>query len=126
MSNQEPLRIHINPDNRRISIKDPEYVRARTEALEKTRSEYVTILRQQVDNGELELSVDLSNPSLDTPEKALLSLAHSSAEAAMQGWAVNRGIGLVGVTGGYDHGQVIEYVDDSAVPFLEYQIEEAA
>jgi hypothetical protein len=44
----------------------------------------------------------------------------------MQNWAVKRGIGMLGVSGGWDHGQPIEYVDDPNVPFMAYEIKEAA
>jgi len=61
-----------------------------------------------------------------TPEDALRFRAQSLAEGDMQNWAVMRGIGMVGVTGGWDHGRTVEYVDDPEVPFLGYKFEEAA
>jgi hypothetical protein len=126
MAQEEVLRIRINPDNRRVSVNDPSYQKAWTESFEKVRDEYEQQLKAQSESGELEVAIDASDPKVNTPERAIHFMAHSHAEAAMQDWAIKRGIGLIGVTGGYDHGQVIEYVDDSAVPFLEYKIEEAA
>ena len=126
MNRDESLKIHINPDNRRVSINDPDYQQAWTQAFERTRAEREEEIKVKVESGELEVLTDPSDPKIDTPERAVHFMAHADAEVAMQDWAVKRGIGMIGVTGGHDHGQLIEYVDDPSVPFLEYEVEKAA
>jgi len=135
MNRDESLKIHINPNNRRVSINDEEYIDAWTKALEEKREEIKAQLREKIKSGELEIPVIKNDPNIpvglgdamqSTPEDALHFRAHSLAEQAMQDWAVKRGIGMIGVTGGHDHGQLIEYVDDPSVPFLEYEVEKAA
>lgn len=126
MTDKEALKIHINPDNRRVSINDPKYQEAWARTFEQTRADYEQQLQDQVERGELQIPIDPSDQRANTPESALHVLAHVQAEAAMQDWAVKRGIGLVGVNGGLDHGQEVEYIDDPEVPFLDFAIEQAA
>lgn len=136
MSDQEVLKLHINPKNRRVSITDPEYIEAWKNALEVRREEIKAELRTKRDAGEIEIPVVEHSPDATlnvgqalstTPEDALHFMAHTQAEQEMQDWALCRGIGgMVGVNSGYDHGQAIEYIDDEAVPFLDFKVEEAA
>lgn len=133
MSNQEVLRVHINPNNRRVSVTDPKYIEAWKNALEVRRDEIKDELREKRDRGEIEIPVIEHKPGdtpnvgqalSATPEDALHFMAHTQAEQDMQNWALYRGIGMAGVSGGYDHGQTIEYIDDESVPFLGYKVEE--
>jgi hypothetical protein len=39
MENEEVLKIHINPNNRKVSTTDPKYIEAWTEAFESRRDE---------------------------------------------------------------------------------------
>jgi len=135
MATEETLRIHINPQNRSVSTAAPEYLEAWTAALEKRRAEIETELRNKVESGELEIPVVNHVPGTvlkpgeamqTTAEDALRFRAHSLAEGDMQNWAIMRGIGMVGVAGGWDHGRAVEYVDDPEVPFLGFKFEEAA
>src|SRR3989338_147526 len=130
---KDMLTIRINPDNRQVLVSDPEYIEAWTNALNKLREEIKAQLRERVKNGELEIPVKttdsetpvgLGDARQSTPEDALHFWAHTLAEQEMQNWEVMRGIGMFGVSGGYDHGQAIRYVDDPSVPFLDYKISE--
>lgn len=133
MSDQEVLRLHINAGNRRVSVTDPEYIEAWKNALKARREEIKAELREKRDRGEIEIPVVAHEPGATlnvgeamrtTPEDALHFLAHTQAEQDMQDWALRRGIGMVGVSGGYDHGQEILYIDDESVPFLDFRVEE--
>ncbi len=133
MSDQEVLRIHINPNNRSVLVTNPEYIEAWRNALETRREEIKVELREKRDKGEIEIPVIEHQPGdklnvgqalSTTPEDALHFMAHTQAEQDMQDWALRRGIGMVGVSYGYDHGQAIEYVDDESVPFLDFKVEE--
>lgn len=131
--NQDVLRLRINPDNRRVSVNDPEYIEAWTKALEVRREEIKTELREKLARGEIEIPVKVHEPDItvklgdtmqSTPEEALHFRAHSQAVQEMQDWALRRGIGMVGMNSGWDHGQPIEYIDDPSVRYLDYEIEE--
>jgi hypothetical protein len=135
MENEEVLKIHINPNNRKVSTTDPKYIEAWTEAFESRRDEIEAELKEKVTNGELEIPVAEPDPSTplkvseamrSTSEDALHFRAHSLAEQDMQSWALRRGIGMVGISGGQDHGQLIEYIDDPRIPFLGYEIDKSA
>lgn len=126
MAQEEVLRIHINPDNRGVSINDTDYQKAWVKAFERTRLECEEEIRAKVEAGELEISVDPTDPKTDTFESTIRYMAHSNTEITMQNWAVERGIGMVGVSGGQDHGRLIEYIDDPEVPFMDFEIEKAA
>ncbi len=135
MSDNETLRIHINPKNRLVSTSDPAYIEAWTNALEERRELIKAQLRVKIEKGELNIPVKEYSPDVpvktheamqSTPEEALHFQAHSLAEREMQNWALKRGIGMIGMTSGWDHGQAVEYVDDPAVPFLDFEIEKAA
>lgn len=133
MSDHEVLRIHINPNNRRVSVTDLGYIEAWKNALEARRDEIKAEIREKRDKGEIEVPVvahesgtvlNVGEAMRTTPEDALHFMAHAQAEQDMQNWALHRGIGMTGVSGGYDHGQKIEYIDDKSVPFLGYRVEE--
>lgn len=118
------LRLHINPDNRRVNVTDPAYLDNWVRELERVRAAAVDVLREAVKSGKIEITVEPDNPLADTPERALHRRAHGEAERTMQNWAVMRGIGMLGVEGLFDHGTHIQYVDDPSVPPFEYHLEE--
>ena len=120
----ELKRVRINPNNRTVDITDPAYTEAWVKAMEKIRAEYEELIKKEAEKGNLESPLEEGNPLADTPEGARRLLAHLRAEQAMQEWAVMRGIGMLGVSDGWDHGAIIEYIDDPSVAFLDYELEE--
>ena len=118
----EPIKVRINPDNRRVRVDDPAYLDNWVRELEKARALFEKEIEIAAEKDELQIPVDPDDPLMNTTEKAIHRLAHAKAEEFMQRWAIKSGIGMLGINNAWDHGTSIEYIDDSSVPLFEHQI----
>lgn len=124
---KQAITVRINPANRTVDTRSPEYQEAWTRKFNQVRDEIEVELRRRVEAGELTIDTNSEDRMTQTEDEAIRYMAHTQAEQVMQQWALLSGIGLVGINEGYDHGRVIRYIDDPTVqPFSHEVVNEAS